>query len=182
VVSIPSTKAAPPDATVFLDFEASSLGGWPVEVGLAWFDPLAPAEGLRSVSFLLRPEPNWDEADWDPLAEAVHGIALDDLRREGTPAPEAARAVARIVAGRTLMSDAADFDGALLLRLFEAMPEAPPDVRVLDLAGLLRRLGPEAAAWYDTVLAATPAPHRAGPDALRLARAWHAALTGPDEP
>ncbi|MGY4801340.1 hypothetical protein [Teichococcus aerofrigidensis] len=181
-MSIPSAKAPPPDATVFLDFEASSLGGWPVEVGLAWFDPSAPAEGFLSVSFLLRPEPDWDEVDWDPLAAVVHGIALDNLRREGTPAPEAARAVARLVAGRTLMSDAADFDSALLLRLFEAMPEAAPDVRVLDLAGLLRRLEPEAVALYDATLAATPTPHRAGPDALRLARAWHAALTGPHGP
>ncbi|WP_424139648.1 hypothetical protein [Roseomonas chloroacetimidivorans] len=181
-MTIASADTPPLGATVFLDFEASSFWGWPIEVGLAWCDGPGPETRFRVTAFLIRPEPDWDKADWDPLAEEVHGIALDHLRRRGAPAPDVARAVARLIEGCTVVSDAADFDGALLQRLFEAMPEAAPDVYVLDLAGLLRRLGPEAAARYDAALAAAPAPHRAGPDALRLARGWQAAAGGPDAP
>ena len=88
------------------------------------------------------------------MAEELHGIALGQLQQRGSPARDIARAVSHLVLGRTLVSDAADFDGALLLRLFEAMPEPPPNVRVLDVAGLVRRLGPETAARYEASLAA----------------------------
>lgn len=160
------------DVPIFLDFEASSLSGWPVEIGLAWYDKPGPKERIQSLGFLIRPEPGWDEADWDVLAEEVHGIGLDDLRQEGTPAMDVARAVARLVTGRTLVSDAAGFDAHLLARLFEALPEPAPEVCVLDVTSLLRKLSREAAVRYEAALAEAPIPHRAGPDAIRLARAW----------
>ena len=166
--SMPSLSAVP----IFLDFEASSLSGWPVEIGLAWYGRIGPKERIQNLSFLIRPESGWGEADWDALAEEVHGIGLEELRREGRPAMDVARVVAQLVAGRTLVSDAASFDGRLLARLFEAMPEPAPEVQVLDMTSLLRRLSPAVATRCEAVLAEAPIPHRAGPDAIRLALAW----------
>lgn len=73
----------------FIDFEASSLGchGYPIEV--AWV-----LEDGRSESFLILPNETW--TDWDPAAEAIHGISRQDLATQGTPADIVAK---RLVSG-----------------------------------------------------------------------------------
>ncbi len=63
---------------VFIDFEASSLQrlGYPIEV--AWV-----FEDGKSETFLIRPIERW--TDWDPAAEAIHGISRQQLIAEGVP-------------------------------------------------------------------------------------------------
>lgn len=165
---------------VFLDFEASSYSGWPIEVALAWIPGgrSSPAGSLASKAWLIRPEPDWDEAEWDPLAEEVHGLSLAGLRRNGCSAFEVARAVAERLRGKLVVSDAVDVDGALLVRLFEAMGDPAPDYRLVDIASLLRQVDEDGRRRFTAFMSAGP-PHRAEPDALRLARAWLAALCWP---
>lgn len=157
---------------LFLDIEASSLSpeSWPVEIGLAWIEDGA----ARSASALIAPRPDWPLDDWSDYAEAVHG-----LTRAEVLAGEAAEAVAAAtdaLAGFALVSDNPRWDQVWLDRL--RGPERPK----LEIGGLRQamaaRLPSRAADDMMLRLFRTPRPHRAGPDALRLAAAWAAAEQG----
>ena len=157
----------------FLDCEASSLDAdsWPVEVGLAWL-----AEGrIEARSSLIRPDPSWSMQAWSPASAAVHGIPLAELR-QAPPAPEVARWVAGIVGDATLVSDAPEWDGRWLARLYETADGLRlPLVRDFDMM-VAARCDMAATRRVYAALDAIPAPHRAGPDAARLARAWAAGV------
>jgi hypothetical protein len=97
---------------VFLDFEASSLkkNGFPIEVGWAFEDG-------GGENWLIRPAPGW--IDWDPKAEAIHGIPLETLKRDGTPHDEVARRMVETLSAHQLFASAPSWDGkwlSLLLR------------------------------------------------------------------
>ena len=158
---------------VFLDLEASSLDAdsWPVEVGMAW-----PVEGRLEVrSSLIRPDPSWSRRAWSPASAQVHGIPLAELR-QAPPAPEVARWVAGIVGDATLVSDAPEWDGRWLARLYETEGGLIlPLVRDFDVL-VAAHCDMAATRRVYAALDRIPAPHRAGPDAARLARAWAAGL------
>jgi hypothetical protein len=97
---------------VFLDFEASSLGddSYPIEVG--WV-----AEDGSSEQHLIRPAANW--TDWDPTAEAVHGLSRLRLRLDGEPHDAVARRVLEALAPHEIFVTAPSWDGkwmSVLLR------------------------------------------------------------------
>jgi hypothetical protein len=99
----------------FIDLEASGLGSksWPVEV--AWtFTEGPPA------AFLIRPDDAWPDEAWEEGAEALHGISRDDLRRNGLGVREVCAALNEALAGTEVYSDAPDWDGFWLIRLFAA--------------------------------------------------------------
>lgn len=98
---------------VFLDFEASSLGSrsWPIEV--AWV-----FEDGRSESHLIAPLPEW--TDWDPRAEAVHGIPHALLLSDGEDALAVAQRMMTELAGHRLFVSAPSWDGQWLSRLLRA--------------------------------------------------------------
>lgn len=96
----------------FLDFEASSLNdaGFPIEVGWAWADG-------RTEAHLIRPAPGW--TDWDPAAEALHGISRTVLEAEGEPHDMVAHRVLDALGGHEVFASAPSWDGkwlSLLLR------------------------------------------------------------------
>jgi hypothetical protein len=99
--------------TVFLDFEASSLGkqGFPIEV--AW----AFANGEEE-SHLIRPAASW--TDWDTKAERIHGIRREQLKSEGTPLEDVARRMISVLKGRALYATAPSWDGKWLSKLLRA--------------------------------------------------------------
>lgn len=155
---------------IFLDFEASSLSpqSWPIEAGAAWLDEKGNA---CSWSSLIRPAPAWPRSDWADAAENVHGISQQELDH----APEAGRAaqeLAGLLAGRTPVADAPVSDQRWLERLFAVRPG-------LDVP-LIRDFNDVADEAFDGLvldrlyekLSRQPRPHRAGPDALRMARAF----------
>ena len=148
-----------------VDLEASGLGpgSWPIEVGLAWVE-----EGeVRSWSSLIRPEPDWDEGAWDPIAEEVHGISREALEGAPTAWTVAADLLSR-VAGRPVFSDAPEHDGRWLRRLLDAQP-TPAGVRILDFDQAVGAVcGEQGANWAYERLERTRTPHRAGQDAARM--------------
>jgi hypothetical protein len=96
--------------SVFLDFEASSLGkhGFPIEV--AWVFETGDAE-----SHLIRPAEGWE--DWAAEAEAIHGIPRERLEREGRPAAEVAARAIEALSGHHLYASAPSWDGQWLSKL-----------------------------------------------------------------
>lgn len=150
---------------VILDLEASGLGrgSWPIEVGLAWVE-----DGeIKTWSSLIRPEPDWHMDAWDPVAEEIHGISLEELRAAPSASSVAQDLLARL-AGRPVYSDAPEFDGRWLRRLLDAAPDVA-GVRVLDYdTAVVGLCGEHGANWAYEYLSRTRTPHRAGPDAARM--------------
>lgn len=165
-----------PIRTVFLDFEASSLDpeGWPIEIGLSWID----VDRVITESRLIRPQPDWPRSAWSPMAEAVHGIPLDMLLAEGQDAAQVARWYLRRTAGASVVSDAAKFERRWLRPLLASLKSGPifdleAEVsRVENMHAVIERMLDDAELdrFYER-LERSKAPHRAGPDSARLARA-----------
>lgn len=67
---------------VFVDFEASALrDGYPIEVGWAWAEN-AHVEA-RSMLIARADESQSPGYQWDPMAEAIHGLTLEQVDRQG---------------------------------------------------------------------------------------------------
>lgn len=111
--------------TVFLDFEASSLGkhGYPIEV--AWV-----FAGGGEESHLIRPAPFW--TDWAADAEVIHGIPRDRLMAEGTPHDEVARRMIAVLTGHALYATAPSWDGQWLSKLLRAAGLPRHSLRLQD--------------------------------------------------
>lgn len=161
------TRLPKPGELVFVDLEASGLGPetWPIEIGLACI----LADGtVHSEASLIRPDPTWREDKWAATSAAVHGIprqALDDA----PSAPEVAQWAMDWIGSRRAVSDAAEFDGLWLGRLLTTLDPAPRlpwiDFDQVVASSFDRRGINRVYRALDLL----PAPHRAGPDAMRLA-------------
>jgi hypothetical protein len=161
---------------LFIDLEASSLDprGYPIEIG--W----AAAHDLVSVthdSLLIRPTIDWRESGhWSEESAAVHRISWGDLTRDSMDVLDVFPRIDAAFAGQMLVSDAPDPDLRWLAMVYEAV-DRPCPWRLHDLA-LVRRgivaemdLNPRTAfAALDLEETKEPRPHRAGPDAVRMAR------------
>lgn len=147
---------------IFIDIEASSLGieSYPIEI--AWND----GHGVIT-SWLINPDlypENW--RDWDPGAEAVHGLSRQFLVTHG----EKLEIIARNMIDRlprVLYSDAPDFDAFWLDRLFEAAGLSHRFI-VKDATVLLSRLNPEYAMMEKQAREMAGKMHRAGNDVAFL--------------
>jgi hypothetical protein len=161
---------------LFIDLEASSLDarGYPIEIG--W----AAADGLISVthdSMLIRPTIDWRESGhWSEESAAVHRISWGNLMRNGMDVLDVVKRIDVAFAGQTLVSDAPDTDLRWLAMVYEAVDRTCP-WRMQDLAFVRRGIVAEMDLNPRTVFAALdlgeteePRPHRAGPDAVRMAR------------
>jgi DNA polymerase III subunit epsilon len=136
-----------------LDFEASSFGGWPIEVG--WM-----REGDdKPRSMLIQPAPGWSMAEWSEDSGQVHYISPRDLERDGVDVREVVDALEADLAGFTVVSDAPYLDQRWLARLCDAA--GCPVPFTIEPAPDVAKVG--------------PVRHRAGPDAEQLLRAIVAA-------
>ena len=117
----------------FIDFEASSLGrhSYPIEV--AWV-----LEDGRSESFLILPVETW--TDWDPAAEAMHGISREDLTNWGTPAEIVAKRLVRVLNGRETFASAPSWASKWLSTLLYTAGLARHAIRVSDTDAALLEL------------------------------------------
>ena len=153
-----------------LDFEASSLTGWPIEAGWMREGEAAPR------SLLIRPEPSWSMDEWDAKAEAVHKIPIETLRRDGVDAAAVLLTMTSELKGCIVVSDAPIYEAWWLARLAKACGQEPPFVlwSINDaIPALAARAGVSVAAavkrWVDNAPSGET-PHRAGADAERLLR------------
>lgn len=162
-----------------LDFEASALeNGYPIEVAVCRVD-----DGAEVWSRLIRPTDEWLRTrHWSPEAEALHGIAMDELMRDGLPAARVADELEHAVAGVMVLSDSALDDGWLICLFTAADPPRPAPFRLegfwpqVDLlaGGLPTPTGGGRSAEMverakQEALRRFPRLHRTGDDARRLA-------------
>jgi len=166
----------------FIDFEAASLSrhGYPIEV--AWI-----FEDGNSETFLIKPIAKW--TDWDPAAEAIHGISREQLAREGVATDIVARRLVNSLHGHEVIASAPSRDGKCLSAVLRsagwprhAIRLADRDAALLELADALlapfvpsseihratRKIVADAA---DRFVGRRPA-HRALPDARLERERW----------
>lgn len=109
----------------FLDFEASSLGkaSYPIEVAWVFEDGV-------SETHLIRPAPDW--TDWDPAAQAIHGIARPVLEAQGEDHVAVAARMVEALAGHDLLASAPSWDGKWLSALLRAGGQPRRTLRLRD--------------------------------------------------
>ena len=147
----------------FIDLEASGLGAesWPIEVGWCFPDSAPRAQ-------LIRPEPGWKDDAWDPKAQALHGVAREELMRAGAAPKEVCAALNDALRGAKVYSDAPDWDGFWLYRLYQAA-KMRQTFELWDFRDLFAHLPPQVvreAAQKAAV--AAPHRHRASDDVLHM--------------
>ncbi len=147
----------------FLDIEASGIheDSYPIEIG--WVD----TEG-NECSFLVKPIPEWTH--WDLKAEQIHGIPRSQLLDQGITIHQACLALNEQLGTEDVYSDAAVYDGKWLKTLFNAA-RIQPTFTLRDIRELLDRLSTNQFTTFFKILKANPPPHRAVPDATRMADA-----------
>ena len=153
-----------------LDLEASAFGfeSYPVEVGLALVQDAG--HPIRTWSTMIRPTEEWlDEGLWSPASACVHGISLKALEEQGHAVEAVCDWLNAILGTRTIVAtDAPRYDQDWLDTLFRAARrEQLFTLHDFDL--LTGGLGADQYRHLVHLLDRDRAPHRAGPDALRLA-------------
>lgn len=147
----------------FIDLEASGLGpkSWPVEVAWAFLD--GPAE-----AFLIRPDAAWSDEAWEDGAEALHGISREVLARDGRDIREVCQALNRALNGAEVYSDAPDWDGFWLIRLFTTSA-VRQEFTIHDYGALVAPLlGEQADQLLERAARLAPRRHRASDDVVHL--------------
>ena len=98
---------------LILDIEASGFGAqsYPIEVGLAM-------QNDKRYCRLIKPQKNW--RFWSDEAQSVHGITRELLEKKGEHAVKVAGELNKLLAGRTVYSDAWVVDEPWVIKLFEA--------------------------------------------------------------
>lgn len=149
-----------------IDFEASCLPrhgrSFPIEVGIA-------GAGWTQ-SWLIRPHESWAGWDWTPEAQALHGLSLERVMREGMPAAAVFHQLVAMLDGCRVVADSV-IDQYWLETLAEAAGAEAPLVidhvsMLLDEHGADERAICAAVAYADAL---HPTRHRAGCDASWLA-------------
>ncbi|WP_150290857.1 hypothetical protein [Sphingobium estronivorans] len=104
-----------------IDFEASCLPrhglSYPIEVGIA--------DDGKAQSWLIRPHDDWAGWHWSAEAEALHGISLAQIYRNGLPAETVLTELAVACDGRRIVADSM-IDQYWLDTLADAAGQATP--------------------------------------------------------
>lgn len=156
----------------FIDLEASGLGpaSWPIEVG--WCFPDGSPDAL-----LIKPAEDWADEAWDRKAEALHGLSQETLHKNGHRIELVCERLNASLSEIDVFSDAPDWDGFWLYRLFSAAG-AKQGFELKDFGDLLSSFEPEKVSA--AIVAATktaPHRHRAREDVLHM-KAVYSAVVG----
>lgn len=164
----------------FLDVEATGFGPDSHPIEIAWSD-----EAGEIHRCLIDPTPVPEWTDWSAEAERVHGIDRDRLRRNGWPPDYVANLLTQALKDKTVYTDAPDYDGRWIARLFAAVGQPVPfRCEHIDelLLSILRT--PEAPVWQAMVridqlkrevAAVSAGKHSAGYDVGYLLQLWRRA-------
>ncbi|GAA0687292.1 hypothetical protein GCM10009104_11700 [Marinobacterium maritimum] len=155
---------------ICIDLEASGLAHESYPIEIAW----KCTDTGDSDSFLINPDsvPEWQY--WDEFAEELHGIEPELLQQEGISADQACLRLNRALKGREVISDAFEYDGFWLRRLFEACGMQPS----FHLVGLEAVLSAEERIQYQFIARSQFRRHRALQDVEDLISAITAARSG----
>ena len=152
-----------------LDVEASALGpgSFPIEVGVALVR--GPSEPLAVGAKLIRPTIEWLEAGvWSKSSEAVHGIPLELIQREGEAVEEVCDWLNGLLGRNTIVAtDAPRYDQDWLDTLFAAAGREQK-FRIFDFQVFTRDFSVDQHRHLAYLLGKDSAPHRAAADAFRL--------------
>ena len=153
-----------------LDLEASALGhgSYPIEVGVALIH--GAAHPVRSWSTMIRPTQAWlDHGVWSPASARVHGISIELIEQEGRPVEEVCDWLSSHLGSAAIVaSDAPRYDQDWLDTLFRAA-DREQLFTLYHFEVLTSGLSADQHRHLRYLLNRAPVPHRAGPDALRLA-------------
>jgi len=168
----------------FIDIEASDGGpdAMPIEIGSA---RIAGPDGERRTYWcgsLIKPDPSWTQI-WSPHAERVHGIPRSALQ-----SAQPARIIALntfnqlSLAGRIIVSDSPGNDQPWLDRLLSTIGKED-QIRIISVWEALNgRVEQDNLVRMKEWLRENKGPHRAGPDAARLAQSEIECHLTPREP
>ena len=172
------TPLAPNRSPVtFLDFEASGLRGFPIEIGWA---VVHPDNQVVVESYLIHCETWMDQIDrWDHCAESIHGIPRRILIEFGKSPDDVARLTNKALAGTIVYVDSS-YDAKWSAELF-AEAKMAQAFAFADIAVAFS--GPEIDEMaYDHALKIIdkikPRTHRAGEDAEHWATLYRMSLRG----
>ena len=158
----------------FIDFEASSLSGKSYPIEVAWSDLEGNIE-----SWLINPQ-NYPDGwtDWDPSSERLHGLSRVYLAEHGKPPLMVAQRMNQQLREQRLYSDAPEYDGFWLRRLFEAAG-LEPEFRLADATKLLYSLHPEYIRFSEKARELAGGIHRAACDVSYLIALYRFCLYNP---
>lgn len=141
---------------ICIDFEASGLGprSYPIEV--AWKCGFTG----ENDSFLINPESGYNWVDWDITAEEMHHLTIDELLSDGVSVRDACRRLNKRLNGKTVTSDAFDFDYFWMRRLYESAKMKP----TFDMQGVDKVLDGPQLIQYRLIANAQVRNHRAMDD------------------
>ncbi len=162
------------DRISIIDFEASGLQGYPIEVGVAIYNP--DRELISVWSSLIKPTRRWLQAmNWDPDAEELHGISPVDLHEAPSPFDVGQQLNRLLGPLGVTYCDGGAFDERWLRLLMAECPGAPL-FRLLGLAAFASLLAVPVSHLIDddSVLI----QHRAAADAEQLLRRGLALASG----
>tara|TARA_R110002072_G_scaffold238329_1_gene395678 strand:+ start:12350 stop:12811 length:462 start_codon:yes stop_codon:yes gene_type:complete len=106
---------------IIFDVEASGLSDASYPIEIAWQDSDDPD---CFDSFLIKPSESWTH--WDDYAEQeIHHISRNTLHKEGVSIADASTRLNTKLAGKTIYSDAIEYDQRWLLKLFDEAGMTP---------------------------------------------------------
>ena len=153
-----------------LDLEASALGtgSYPIEVGVALVR--GPAKAIAFGSSLIRPAEVWlRDGVWSATSAAVHGISLELAMNQGHEVECVCDWLNAVLRSRTIVAtDAPRYDQDWLDTLFKAAGREQ-QFTLYNFEILTGDFSSDQHRQLAYLLSRAPVPHRAGPDALRLA-------------
>ncbi|MBW3243278.1 hypothetical protein KUV57_11275 [Epibacterium sp. DP7N7-1] len=156
----------------FIDIEASDGGpdAMPIEIGFA---RIAVQDGERRTYWggsLIKPDPNWTQI-WSPHAERIHGIPRSALETAQPARMIAQNTFSHLSSeGRIVVSDSPRNDQPWLDRLLSTIGKEG-QIRIISVWEALNgRVEQNNLVRMKEWLRENKAPHRAGPDAARLAQ------------
>ncbi|MGB0466574.1 MAG: hypothetical protein ACPGF7_03455 [Pontibacterium sp.] len=154
---------------VYIDIEASGLGAESYPIEIAW---RCVASG-DSDDFYINPESEaagWDY--WDEFAEELHGIERETLLKDGVGIFQACMRLNTALKGKTIVSDAFEFDAFWMRRLFQQADITP----LFSMAGLEYLLTSEQLIQYRFIARSQYRRHRAMQDVDDLIKAVNAVI------
>lgn len=155
-----------------LDIEASAIakGSYPIEVGFALVE--GDRRQILSWSTLIQPAPSWSTVGvWSPASARIHGLSLPDLEQQGRPVGEVCDWLNSALGRRTVVAtDAPRYDQDWLDTLFGTAGREQ-QFTLYELSMLTRDFTADQHRQFAYLLRREPTLHRAGADALRMARA-----------